>query len=106
MPDTSGKLQPVDYVKIKAWWDKNWKGSVTCPVCKSDVWNTAPFVVQTPRHGIDWLQAGATISYIAVTCEVCAYTMLFNSVRIGLSPVRENPEITGPDIEAPEKAGG
>jgi hypothetical protein len=106
MPDGSGLLSQEDMAKIRAWWEQHWKGPILCPICKSNDWHTYPHLVRIIRDANDAL-FGGTIAYpqVAVACNICGHSIMFNAVKIGLVPSAASQVVT-PSFPALPKAGG
>jgi hypothetical protein len=98
MPDLYGRLTQADNDAIQRWWAQHWKPPVICPVCKTSDWILGQHVVNIQRHAIDVNAINTpTYPHIMVSCKVCAHTMFFNAVTVGVSPVfQETPAAPPP----------
>ena len=85
MPDASGALTSSDAEKVKSWFATHWKGTVICPVCKSNAWTYGSHVVNLPRYAVDAAVPGTlTFPHLPVVCNTCANTLFFNATNMGL----------------------
>ena len=81
------KLQNLDTKKVNAWLDEHWKGNRACPICQDNHWGVGADLVEIRNfHGKSRLNPGPEAIYplVAVVCDTCSYTMLFNAILIGL----------------------
>jgi hypothetical protein len=76
-----------------------WRGSVICPVCKTDKWTSQASVNAPLRYS-----PGRAYVFIPVTCDNCKYAMLFNASAAGLFDLGGNP-IPAPTESSPESPG-
>ncbi len=86
MPDIHGRLTAEDDEAARKWFSDHWKGTVTCPVCKSDAWATAPHVVNIARWAVDAHSPGTASYPMLPVTSPCGYVMLFNAVVMGITP--------------------
>lgn len=86
MPDEHGRLTKADNDLIERWWSQHWQDPVTCPVCKTTDWVIAGHLVNIQRHPADANASNTpTYPHIIVTCKLCAHSMFFNAVQIGIA---------------------
>jgi len=94
----------IENKKSLAWLNDKWQGLKICPVCKNNNWNVSERPVELREfHGGGLTIGGPIYPLLAVTCQVCGNTILFNAIVAGLvSPEKPNPPETKP-IEKDEK---
>jgi hypothetical protein len=86
MPDEYGRLVEADNDLIERWWGQHSKDSVICPVCKTTDWKIAGHLVNIQSDAADANASNTpTYPYIIVICKLCAHSMFFNAVQIGIA---------------------
>jgi predicted nucleic-acid-binding Zn-ribbon protein len=76
---------PIDITKGVDWLNNKWDGPKICPVCKSNNWNVSERPVELREFHRGGLTIGGPIyPLLAVTCQVCGNTILFNAIVAGL----------------------
>src|SRR5262245_17440369 len=79
----------MEYTKERAmeWLGKNWHTPKVCPICCSNSWIISDSLVALYHLLADGLlrSGGPLYPLFSVTCGVCGYTLLFNSVIAGLT---------------------
>jgi hypothetical protein len=87
MPDEHGRLDEADNDLIQRWWNQHSNDQVICPVCKTTSWKTAAHLVNIQSYAPDANSRNTpTYPHIIVTCKLCAHSMFFNAVQIGIAP--------------------
>jgi hypothetical protein len=86
MPDKDGKLTPEDRQKVIEWMGAHGKGDPRCPICLSEKWMIAEFLVQPMTIGGNHsLQlGGGGLPNIVLISDPCGYTRYLNAVLVGL----------------------
>jgi len=77
----SGRSQ-LDTQKAINWLEEHWKGNRECPVCGHNSWSISDELVEVKPYKGNLLPA--VYPLVAVTCNTCGYTFLFNAVVAGL----------------------
>jgi hypothetical protein len=81
-------LTKEQITRLKEWVANHWKGDGNCPVCHSNNWEVGSHLIVSPiispSGGMRF--GGPVYPYAFITCTVCAYTLHFNAVMIGLMP--------------------
>jgi hypothetical protein len=86
MPDEHGLLSKEDNDSIQRWWDQHWKDPVICAVCKTTDWSLTSHLVNVQRFATDANASNPpTYPHIIVTCKLCAHSMFFNALQIGIA---------------------
>ncbi len=62
----------IDRQQAAIWLKDRWKGPKTCHICQSNRWIIDDTVSELPQSG------GRVLPLLAVTCDVCGHTLLFN----------------------------
>ncbi len=79
----------MEYTKERAmeWLGKNWHTPKACAICQSNNWIISDSLVALHQLFADGLLRSGRPLYpvFLVTCGVCGYTLLFNSVIAGFT---------------------
>ncbi len=62
----------IDRQQAAIWLKDRWKGPKICHICQSNRWIIDNTVSELPQSG------GRVLPLLAVTCDVCGHTLLFN----------------------------
>jgi hypothetical protein len=73
-----------DMLSISKWFTEHFKNR-NCPWCNHDTWSLQPHATTLP------VSATHGFPCIVLICNECAYTLLFNAVRMGL--VKGDPHV-------------
>lgn len=89
------ELTPEQFKKFSEWLNSLWKEpqKSLCPICKSNNWIIGDRISELREFHMGTLVVGGNLQpLITVMCDVCAYVMLFNALKLGLVP--QPPKIT------------
>lgn len=79
------KLKKSDIDKIANWLNKNWTREKLCPICSNNNWTISDTVFELRAfHGGGLVVGGSVYPAVGVVCNVCAYTLFFNAIKVGL----------------------
>jgi hypothetical protein len=71
-----------DWEKWRQFLETKWKGTVTCPVCKTSGWKTFTKLVYSPLYN----DTAKNLPFVMVYCKNCAYSLFFPAVLSGVLP--------------------
>ena len=84
---------PALDARIRAALDLRTGGTRPCPMCEHEEWALAPEFLRTDAVAVANRRVGepaavvAAVYFVALNCEECGYTALFNAARLGLGDV-------------------
>lgn len=103
MHDPSGKLTPEEAERARTWLLERWGGGRQCPWHPTvpNNWEMGDVIMTLPFTGGGVSIGGPTYPLLTVSCSHCAYTVLFNAIKMGVVPRQEAPVAETPPEAAP-----
>ena len=73
----------IDTSKVEEWLNSQWLGPKQCPVCGNNDWLIFPRAYEMREYqGGDFVMPGSVVPLVAVMCNVCGHTLLFNGLAL------------------------
>jgi hypothetical protein len=75
----------IDKRKVGQWLETHWTGSHRCPICQGSNWTLMDKAWELREfQGGSFVIGGQPIlPVVALMCNVCGYTILFNAIAVG-----------------------
>ena len=82
-----------DESKVIEWLEKHWKSPRACPICHNNNWSVSDKLWELREfRGSHLVVGGPVVPLVAVTCQVCAHTVFFNAIAVGVVRAGERGE--------------
>jgi hypothetical protein len=86
MPNEKLFLTEDEKALFRKWLDSNWADPQICPFCHNNSWAMGQQLVAPVTIGpnMSTTLGGPVVPLVFLLCQVCAYTMFFNAVMVGV----------------------
>lgn len=89
-------MASYDKEAVQKWISEYWTGTKDCLVCGSNDWILMDNVWELRDfHGGDFSVGGPVLPLIALMCNVCGHTLLFNAIAVRAIERSPAPEAQG-----------
>jgi|GEM_PF-800813 len=92
--------------KVAAFLNQKWQGAKTCPICDSNDWEISDKPAELREFSRGGLSVGGPVyPLVVLTCRVCAHTLLFNGIVLGVvsKEIQEQPKEERKPASAPQE---
>jgi hypothetical protein len=105
VPDSQGKLSPEEKDVVVAWLNAHWSNN-GCPFHGPTVWEVGDAIATSAFAGTGgglpgsgFVLGGLTYPLIVVTCQICAFTVLVNAIKLGIVKMAPEPAPPSTPVE-------
>ena len=99
----------VNREAMSEWITNHWAGDKTCPICTRNTWAVSEDILEMrPFMGGGLATGGHIYPLIAVVCNYCGYSLLFNALvtRMIDKPIDSEPDPAEIESSTKEPSGG